>query len=208
MSDVITEPLYRSFRIVSDDKAVAALEIIKALTSDLTPTQFRAVVAFLVECAKETQQQGGAAMTTLADELERLPVPAVPHVIAMYDAAMLAQAKLEKADKEHRGADWLAVTSPLTEVRNEAWDRFELAFLARAPAIIEALRAQEWRPNTLVGRDGSEQLVWRKGYEPWVGRREDYGVTHWRPLPNPPAQEQGKPSPTPVPSPPQAKEPG
>lgn len=61
-------------------------------------------------------------------------------VIALYDAAVEASRKLRAADKAHRGADWLAVTQPLTGARNAAWESFEMALLTNCAEIAAALR--------------------------------------------------------------------
>jgi hypothetical protein len=83
------------------------------------------------------------------------------------------------------------------------------------PAIIEALRAQEWQPIETAPRDGTrfilastvvheQPVVWHfnAARNAWVNNRGHYRPADdmepevapvWRPLPNPPAQEQGKP---------------
>lgn len=79
------------------------------------------------------------------------------------------------------------------------------------PAIIAALRAQEWQPIETAPRDGMKVLLWPgylMGGDPmtgwwarlarkWVAAGEpfDSQPTHWRPLPTPPAHDKGEPKP-------------
>jgi hypothetical protein len=46
-------PLYRSFQIISDNKAVAALHIMQAVMVDLSPSERAAVLAFLTTIAAQ-----------------------------------------------------------------------------------------------------------------------------------------------------------
>lgn len=84
-----------------------------------------------------------------------------------------------------------------------------LGVVDHLPAIIAALRAQEWMPIETAPRDGTKVLLWPgylMGGDPmtgwwarlarkWVAAGEpfDSQPTHWRPLPTPPAHDKGEP---------------
>jgi len=142
---------------------------------------------------------------SLADELERLGKDAPTKIVQGF-AWRYRGMKNKQSDVFAQG-----IGKTATFV-NEEDARLYGHVINNLPAIIEALRAQEWQPIETAPRDGTrfilastvvheQPVVWHfnAARNAWVNDRGHYRPADdmdpevapvWRPLPNPPAQEQ------------------